>query len=290
MPLSEEEKKERERARKKRYREKKKREKLLAEIEAEVDHKSERTIENVNVERSEKPAKAPQAKLQPKAKPETPPKPIETNNISRKSTKQSLVSILPRQRRKIRLKRKTEVVHHPNLMDLRDMPDIIAEQRNESYHTLFCPEAIEDLKMLQQYPENYLEVNIVRKSRVVDNFYIPVDKKQFHYKNVVYPVKENGIYLMPTKSGLLMPTSFYRENHKEPAIFKNTNKGITGRALTLLYKEGLYRQILFAEEPKYNLFIVILLIATLVAFAVGCYFVFLHGGPPPEMSGLVTGG
>lgn len=270
MPLSEEEKKERARAQKKRYREKKKREKLLAEIEAEM---AQIESEQLDLQRSEKPAKAPQAKLQPKPRTEAPPKPI-----------------LPRQRRKLRLRRKTEVVHHPNLMDLRDMPDIIAEQRDESYHTLFCPEAVEDLKMLQQYPENYLEVNIVRKSRVVDNFYIPVDKKQFHYKNVVYPVKENGIYLMPTKSGLLMPTSFYRENHKEPAIFKNTNKGITGRALTLLYKEGLYRQILFAEEPKYNLFIVILLIATLVAFAIGCYFVFMHGGPPPEVSGLVTGG
>ena len=95
---------------------------------------------------------------------------------------------------------------------------------------------------------------------------------------------------MPTKSGLLMPSSYYREGTVKPALFLNTNKGITGRALSLLYREQLYRQILYAEDPKYNLFIVILLIAILICYGIGAYFVFFHnGGMFPAKIPLIGG-
>lgn len=159
-----------------------------------------------------------------------------------------------------------------------EIPDVVAEQMETSpYQTAFCPEAVTDLKILRKNPEEFIEINMVRTSRVVDTFCIRVDEKNFTYKKRKYPIKQAGIYLMPTKTGLLMPTSFYREDHDEPAVFKNTNKGITGRALTLLYKQELYQQILYAENPKYNLFIVILLIANLITFGIGCYIVFGGG-------------
>lgn len=162
----------------------------------------------------------------------------------------------------------------------------------DAYQTEHCPEAVLDVRVIKKNPENHLEINIVRKSRVVDVFCIPVDRKTFHYKEKPYNIREDGIYLMPTKTGLFMPSSYYREGKPEPAMFRNTNKGITGRALSLLYKEQLYRQILFAEDPKYNLFIVILLIATLIAFGVGSYFVFFHNGGmlPHDLGPLVGGG
>lgn len=174
-----------------------------------------------------------------------------------------------------------------------DMPDVIGEQiERKPYQTAFCPEAILDVKEIRRRPEEHLEINIIKKSRVVDVFCIPVDKKKFHYKTVLYDVIEEGIYLMPTKSGLLMPSSYYREGTMKPALFLNTNKGITGRALSLLYREQLYRQILYAEDPKYNLFIVILLIAILICYGIGAYFVFFHNGgmfPVPDLP-LIGGG
>jgi hypothetical protein len=171
------------------------------------------------------------------------------------------------------------------------VPDVVSEQTEELYQTSFCPESIKDAKEIRKHPEEHIEINIIRKSRVVDVFCIPVEKKTFHYKKLKYHVKEDAIYLMPTKSNLLMPSSYYREGNSQPAMFKNTNQGITGKALSLLYKDELYRQILFAEDPKYNLFIVILLIALLIAFGIGAYFVFVHGGgiitpsvPLPEVT------
>lgn len=178
--------------------------------------------------------------------------------------------------------------------ELQNVPDVISEQIGKEYTTEFCKEAVNDIALIKKFPENYLTINVIRKSRVVDTFAIPIDKKKFRYKDKEYKVQEEGIYLLPTKQGILMPTSFYKEGHHEPTGFHNTNKGITGKALSLLYMEQLYTSLLYAEDNKYNLFIVILLIACLIGFGVACYFVFMHGGgmfSNPIPSGpLVEGG
>ena len=134
------------------------------------------------------------------------------------------------------------------------------------------------MKDVRKNPQDYLEINLVKKSRVVDTFYISGERKQFHYKEKPYHVKEDGIYLLPTKSGLFVPTSFYKENRPDPVNFKNQNKGITGKAMSLLYNDRLYMSLLIGDETKWNLFIVILSIALLIAYAIGCYFVFFHNG------------
>jgi hypothetical protein len=173
-----------------------------------------------------------------------------------------------------------------------EKPDVASEQEEPYYTTDYCPESITDVKKIKHSPENHLEINIVKRSRVVDTFAIPIDKKVFHYKDKQYKIVEEGIYLLPTKGGLLMPSSFYREGKADPVGFRNTNKGITGKALSLLYMEQLYTSLLYAEDNKYNLFIVILLIACLIAFGVACYFVFMHGGgiiAPPQPNQYVGG-
>lgn len=160
-----------------------------------------------------------------------------------------------------------------------DRPDVVIEQEPGSYYmTEFCPEAVSDMKTIRKSPENYLEINIVKRSRVVDTFAVSIDRKHIMYKGKKYNITEKYIYLLPTKAGYLMPTSFYKEDRDEPVGFLNTNKGITGKALSLLYSEQLYATLLFSEDEKYNLFIVILLIGCLIAFAIGCYFVFFHQG------------
>lgn len=164
---------------------------------------------------------------------------------------------------------------------------IVEEQHDLPMTSRLCPESVKEdgLREVLRMPEQYLEINIIKQSRVVDAFYISSDKKQFHYNKTKYKVKEEAIYLLPTKSGMFMPTSYYREGKSEPRGFKQLNKGITGKAMSLLYMEQLYITLLYSEETKWNFFIVILSIATLVAYGIGCYFVFFHNGgilPQPQ--------
>jgi len=161
-----------------------------------------------------------------------------------------------------------------------DQPDVVEEQVEKPQTTKHCPESIKEdgLKEVRRNPEYYIEINMVTKSRVVDTFYIPSEKKKFHYKTKEYQVDEETIYLLPTKLGLFMPTCHYKEGSYKPQGFKQTNKGITGKALSLLYMEQLYTSLLYNEDVKYNFFIVILSIVSLVAYGIGLYFLFFHSG------------
>lgn len=165
--------------------------------------------------------------------------------------------------------------------------DIVEEQVDRPMVTRHCPESVkeDDLTLVKKEPEQYIEINVIEVSRVVDAFYIPANRKTFHYKKKEYKVSEEAVYLLPTKSGAFMPTCYYREGNVNPTGFKNTNKGITGKAMSLLYMEQLYTSLLYSEDQKYNLFIVILSIAILIAYGIGMYFTFMHGGgifKPPE--------
>jgi len=199
-------------------------------------------------------------------------------------SKEELIKLrMAREKQKLRELKKKQTEQKPSVVkhdiERSEKPDIAAEQEPGSYYTTeFCPEAVSDMKLIKKSPENYLEINIVKRSRVVDTFAVSIDRKSLTYKDKKYNITEKFIYLLPTKAGYLMPTSFYKEDREEPVGFLNTNKGITGKALSLLYSEQLYATLLFSEDEKYNLFIVILLIGCLIAFAVGCYFVFFHEG------------
>ena len=155
-------------------------------------------------------------------------------------------------------------------------PDITEEQLEKPMTTIWCPESIKEDGMgdVKRHPELYIEVNVVKKSRVVDTFYIDAERKTFNYKKKECKVKEDAIYLLPTKLGAFMPTTYYKEGDPDPKGFKQTNKGITGKALSLLYMEQLYTSLLYSEDVKYNFFIVILSIAILIAYGIGCYFLF----------------
>lgn len=167
----------------------------------------------------------------------------------------------------------------------KDTVDVIEEQIEKPMTTIHCPESIKEdgLREVKSNPENYIEINMVTKSRVIDSFYIPSDKKKFHYKEKIYDIDEEAIYLLPTKAGYFVPSSYYKEGIPAPKGFKNTNKGITGKAFSLLYMEQLYTSLLYTDETKYNLFIVILSIALLIIFTAGLYLtVFYNGGVFPH--------
>ena len=158
--------------------------------------------------------------------------------------------------------------------------------------TIWCPQSLNDEEIFEAllHPEYFMEINMVSKNRTVDAFYIPAHLSAFKYKKKTYKVDEDNIYLLPTKNNIVMPTSYYREDETKPKGFKQLNKGITGKALSLLYMQQLYTSLLYAEENKYNFFIVILSIASLIAYGVGLYLLFglfTNDVPVPQLEALI---
>lgn len=176
-------------------------------------------------------------------------------------------------------KKEEKKVYPPNKPN--EVIDTIQEQIEKPMTTIYCPESVtaEKLKQVAKNPRNYIEINIIKKIRVVDSFYIPSNLKEFKYKNEPYNIDEGKIYLLPTKSDYLMPTSFYYEGDilHNPIDFKNLNQGITGKELSLLYDEELFKGLFPFNETKYNLFIVILSIFSLGSYWIGIYMLFAMG-------------
>lgn len=169
----------------------------------------------------------------------------------------------------------------------KETPGIITEQLEHCNTTLLCDESIkqDDLSKVRKNPELYIEINIISKSRIVDNFFISIDKKSFKYDKFTYNIIDENLYLLPSKQGFFMVTSFFIEKDRNAKSFKKTNKGITGKALSLLYDENLYTDLFSGDENKYNLFIVILSIITLILFSAGLYLLFFYDPsiPPPQI-------
>jgi hypothetical protein len=161
--------------------------------------------------------------------------------------------------------------------------DTVEEQLEAFDTTTHSKDAETDMKKVKKNPEQYLEINMVKKSRVVDTFFIKAENKTFDYKNKNYTIDEDVVYLLPMK-GYFVPTCYYKEGTGKPVGFKQRNKGITGKALTLLYKTRLYETLFKVEDNSLNIFIVFLTLILLILYAIGMYFLFFHNG------GQVSGG
>jgi hypothetical protein len=111
---------------------------------------------------------------------------------------------------------------------------------------------------------------------MIDNFYIPLIKKSFKYDKKKYSINDELIYLLPSKYGFFMPTCFFKEGKSKGQSFKKTNKGITGKAMKLLYDENLYIDLFSGDESKYNFFIVIFSIVLLIVFSAALYLHFFY--------------
>lgn len=156
------------------------------------------------------------------------------------------------------------------------VPDAIREQLEKPMTTVFCPQSIKEkhLTDVKKYPDRYIEINIISNTRMVDNFYIKSDLKSFTYKKKRYYIDDKRIFLMPKKQGFLMLTCFYKEGSSKPKDFKKTNKGITSKALTLLYDEDLYAGLFPIDEKKYNFFIVVFSLLIFILNCIAYYMIF----------------
>lgn len=129
------------------------------------------------------------------------------------------------------------------------------------------------MKTIKENPENYMQVNIIKKNDMIETFYKYLEKKTFTYWGKEYQLESEGIILLPRK-GYFIPAIFFREGHKNPIIFVNKNKGIPSRAMTLLYDLRLYRALIKLEEKNINIILIILNIVTLILLSVVIYCMY----------------
>ena len=140
--------------------------------------------------------------------------------------------------------------------------------------TSLSNDCIQDTKSIKKNPHRYIEINIIRKDRTIDNFFILGSKQSFKYDKKKYNIDSECIYIVPLKNGSIMPTCFFNEKNEKPKLFKKTNKGITGKALSLLYNEKLYVQLFYPDIGKYNFFIIVLSIGLFITYGIGVYLLY----------------
>jgi len=142
-------------------------------------------------------------------------------------------------------------------------------------------DSIRDLEVVRKNPEAYIQIDMIREHRVVDTFYFPSDTTSFVYLGKKYDIDDESIYLQPFRDQFI-PTVVAREK-KGTQLFKKINRGITGKALALLYQTRLYQTLLTPSEDKYNLFVILLIIIQLAALGVVVYFLIAQGQLPGEV-------
>jgi len=145
--------------------------------------------------------------------------------------------------------------------------------------TVHCPQSLKEkeLSQVKKNPENFIEINMISLNQVVDNFYIKNTHTRFKYRKKDYKIDQKHIYLLPTKSGSLILTSFYLEDNTNPQSFEQKNRGITCKALTLLYNPNLYALLVDFDEKKYNMIIAIFSVVLLIVNCIGLYLTFGGG-------------
>lgn len=125
-------------------------------------------------------------------------------------------------------------------------------------------------------PEKYIEINMIRKDRLVDNFFIFADKDSFIYekdkKKVIYKVDPEYVYLIPTTKGYFLPSAFYKQGKLKPRKFTYNNKGIPCNAFTLLYDLRLYKLIVQPEVKNLNFILIVFSLIILIMYGITTYF------------------
>jgi len=122
-----------------------------------------------------------------------------------------------------------------------------------------------------------LEINIFKKNKTLETFYLGEDKKSFEFNNKKYLVDKKKSYYF-FEGNRFFFSLFYIEGKPNPVSFLNKNNGIPARALNLLWDTKLYKVLVEYETDKTNLIIVILLLINLFLVGVRLYLLVKGGG------------
>lgn len=168
---------------------------------------------------------------------------------------------------------KIKVTKNPKAKaESKTQPNLVTKVSTKNEDTKVSTKSV-DMKTIKENPENYMQVNIIKKNKMIETFYKYINKKTFTYWSKDYDIDSKGIILLPRK-GYFIPAIFFREGHKNPVIFDNKNKGIPSRAMTLLYDLRLYRALIKLEEKNINIILIILNIVTLILLSVVIYCMY----------------
>jgi len=129
-------------------------------------------------------------------------------------------------------------------------------------------------EMIDKNPHLYAEINIVeKKTGMIRSFITYAKDQRFTYENFNYELQPEGMNLIPIKNSFC-PLYVFLEKHKNPVDFKNKNKHVPGRVLSLLYDLDTYRILIQMEFKKLNMILVILGIVSIIVLAVYGYINF----------------
>lgn len=133
---------------------------------------------------------------------------------------------------------------------------------------------------IKVHPENYLQVFVITRKRIVKTNYVLAKNKEFSLQDdsTTYKVDPDRTYLLPRSTGGIIPTSFYKEGKCDPIEIRNKNKGIPANALTLLWNPALYKPLVKFDDKKYSIIVIGLILASIVMYAGTLYFLFVHNG------------
>lgn len=137
---------------------------------------------------------------------------------------------------------------------------------------------IKDLSMedIQENPENFLEINIIRDTKIIETIYIYAKDKKFTYDDKEYDVDHDRNLHNP-KGNYVIPTAFYKEGEPIPIDFKNMNKGIPSKVLSLLYDTRLYRILIQPETGNLNWILIIVTIIQIVMMGIVVWGLWNNG-------------
>ena len=132
------------------------------------------------------------------------------------------------------------------------------------------------LKDIKENPELYIKTNIIRKNTIIDTTYVMTKNKKFKYDGKEYNVDESKNLHEP-KGNYVIPTSYYTEGDPNQLSFKNLNKGIPSKILTLLFDPHLYSILINIEEKSTNWILIILTIVNIILMGVVTYGLYSNG-------------
>lgn len=118
-----------------------------------------------------------------------------------------------------------------------------------------------------------IRINMIDDLGLINEFEIEYPCSSFKYKNKKYKIISKYIYLKFEEKEYF-PCLYYNEKFNKPMDFSDKNKGIPSRALNLMWNPTLYRILFTPDNDKTNKIIIIVMIASIIMYAVTLYLKF----------------
>jgi hypothetical protein len=140
-------------------------------------------------------------------------------------------------------------------------------------------------EMIKEHPELYIQADIIDTvTGIIDTKYIFAKDRTFEYpdddkEKMEYNIKPYGLNLLPLADNFI-PVYTFIKGKPNPYDFKDKNKHVPSRIVTLLYDADTYKMFIVPEHKNLNLVLVIIGIATIIILAVYAWLNYGGGEIP----------